>query len=931
MSPFAKSVGFIILRRTSPLFLALILVGSMNAFASSDQLSYTETFQHKTARIGLDETIVGTGDPKPEWFISGSKSAHAQVTKPGELSVSTTESATVTVGAVDLLPSRGASDFDVSHSPLTVVAVISASGTDSSNGMLSVGIVMGGLNIETWPDYLNGRIERVISKDGIKLIDDHASPFSAISGKPFSISAEIVRKDNDHYRLDYSFGATKHRIVIARADIAAITSVGIHLEDRKGGTVFVKSFSVSQPVVPAFDPMAGLESAQGANITGAAALRLIPFPKSVELHSGGFPLNCKLTMEAPAATASLLGHSINEELERAGFPGAEIRSVAGKTQSIRLYCKTGTPLPETAFRNGATAEDYTLAVTDKGVVCNSPGEAGLHYAAETLKQLIRCNLQDKRLPCLAIRDWPSLRWRAFQDDMTRGPSANLATLERGIQLGHEFKMNLVTYYMEFQYAFQKHADIGPKDGSLTPEELKTLVAYSGALHLDILGCQQSFGHMGGLLSHPEYASIRETADILSPAKEESYSILNDLYSEVAPLLPFPWFNVCCDETSDLDTTTGPAMEMVKKLGPGPVYAGHMRRLHDILKAKYGKRMVMWGDIILTHPDDLAKIPADTIMLTWEYKPLAKFDSEILPFVKAGYDFFVCPGVEDWGRILPDFGAATINIQNFVRDGVKYHALGMLNTEWKDDACTLRSTAWPGYAWGAECAWNASSTTPEDFNRRLGGVLFGEKGNHFGQAINLLSKTFAFINKTENIPRAMDNARFWKSDIMPAQSETTIRGRTKTPLVWIRLAIEQLEACKKEARVNADLLDAFLLGARRMELLEQRRIDGIEASRTYAEALASTDKSTRLAKLAAVEQLAIHDRDAHCALGKEFERLWRLEDKPYALKRTMDKFAVLVKSYDDLAAKAANAQKLAEAGSPLPTATQLGLAMEDPAE
>ena len=72
------------------------------------------------------------------------------------------------------------------------------------------------------------------------------------------------------------------------------------------------------------------------------------------------------------------------------------------------------------------------------------------------------------------------------------------------------------------------------------------------------------------------------------------------------------------------------------------------------------------------------------MLTWGYDARPSFEDQILPFAKAGYDFYVCPGVNGWSRVLPDFGAATTNIQNFVRDGLKLGAVGMLNTAWDDD-------------------------------------------------------------------------------------------------------------------------------------------------------------------------------------------------------------------------------------------------------
>ena len=49
---------------------------------------------------------------------------------------------------------------------------------------------------------------------------------------------------------------------------------------------------------------------------------------------------------------------------------------------------------------------------------------------------------------------------------------------------------------------------------------------------------------------------------------------------------------------------------------------------------------------------------------------------------------------------------------------------------------------------------------------------------------------------------------------------------------VRPAIEHLEACKKEAVVNQHILEAYLFGARRMELIGQRMLDGLEASELY---------------------------------------------------------------------------------------------------
>ncbi len=651
----------------------------------------------------------------------------------------------------------------------------------------------------------------------------------------------------------------------------------------------------------------------------AARLRLAPFPKRVELQPGTFSLDAKLILEAPAESAPLLAAKLQAELARAGLPKLEVRPLPATTHALRLSTQGGNGTPKFTFEKDAIGEGYALEVRPDEVICGGVDAAGLSHGVQTLVQLIRANRTDNGLPCLKIRDWPSLRWRCFQDDMTRGPSSRLSTLKQHVDLGAELKMNLFTYYMEYQYAFKKHPLIGPENGSLTPEDLAALVEYAKPRHVDILGNQQSFGHLAHVLKHEQYAPLREASDIISPVKEESYQLLDDLYSEVCPLLPFEMFNVCCDETWALGT--GPSKELAKEIGVGGVYVRHIRRVHDLLKDNYGKRMMMWGDIILQHPDKLDQIPKDTVMLTWGYSAAPSFEHQIIPFAESGYEFFVCPGINNWNRILPDFGTTTTNIHNFVRDGAKHGTLGMLNTAWEDDGEALQGYKWHGYAWGAECAWNASTTTPEQFNRRIGAVMFGEKGHHFGQAIELLGQTHRLPGMG-----SMLNGRFWQNDFQVSRSVKVTRATAARLLKIVVPAIEHLQACKKEATVNAELLDAFLQGAGRMELIGRRMLDGLRAAKAYTEACETTDSRIRLVLLAEVEQLVNDNRRAHAELGREFERIWLSESKPFALDKTLARYANVDKWYADLAARVADARKKAEAGEALPAPETLALAL-----
>ena len=657
---------------------------------------------------------------------------------------------------------------------------------------------------------------------------------------------------------------------------------------------------------------------------GAASLRLVPFPKEVKLAEGRFALDRPLVLTAQVGLAEDVGRLVNAELARHGLREAKLRPVElepieGMPWALSLAPGEAGRFPTPSFRQEAIEEDYVLEASPASIGIGARGRAGLLYGVHTLCQLIRANLRDKAIPCLTVRDWPSLRWRCFQDDLTRGPSSTLEELKREVTLGAFLKMNLFTYYMEHQYAFAKHPAIGPKDGSLLPEELKALVEYAKPLGVDILGNQQSFGHFGHILKHEQYKPLQEVGGVLCPTKEESYQLLDDLYSEVVPLLPFPFFNVCCDETWGLGK--GPSKALADKIGVGGVYAGHLRRIHDLLKDKYQKRMMMWGDIILQHPEHLKEIPKDTIMLTWGYGPAASFEHQIIPFAKSGYEFFVCPGVNNWSRILPDFGASVANIQNFVRDGAKHGALGMLNTSWDDDGENVNAPNWHGFAWGAECAWNGSATPYADFSRRIGAVLFGEKTDHFGQAIDILAKTHRLPGM-----HGMNNRRFWQDDLGPMKTTAAAeKANAERLLELVRPAIEHLEACRKEATANGELLDAFIFGARRMELIGQRMLDRLDVATLYAAAYegALKDAAPLLAKVEAVVE---KNRAAHEALGKQFAELWMRENRLYALDWTQRRYAAAVARYGALASRLAALRKDAEASKPLPPPSQVGLAL-----
>lgn len=650
----------------------------------------------------------------------------------------------------------------------------------------------------------------------------------------------------------------------------------------------------------------------------ASEMRLVPYPKSLTLDNNNF---------LPAGAVVISVSDTQAGLQAAADLSNDIRTIfkvkcrvkplqQAKATTFSLHIGT----KQASLANVPTDyEGYSLRVSTGNIGVESFGSAGLVNGIQTLRQMFIANSTSAGIPCVTIRDYPSLRYRGFQDDITRGRNSQLKTFELQVRTARYLRMNFFTYYLEHQFAFSKNPVIGPANGSLTPAELKSIVSYARNYDVDVIGCQQSLGHFYHILKHPEYASLREGGDCLDPTNEDTYKLLDSMYSEQLPLLESNLFNIDCDETYELGT--GPSKPLAQKIGIGGVYTQHIRRVHDLITNKYGKRMMMWGDIILQHPENLNDIPKDTIMLSWGYHAGESFDAAVTPFKNSGYDFFVCPGVNSWSRILPDFNTANINIRNYIRSGVKFGAMGMLNTSWGDDGENLMGYNWHGIAWGAECSWTGSKTSIEDFNRRIGAVVFGEKGEEFGKAITLLTKTHSLPGYG-----GMSDGRFWQGDFgsLSAGRQSAL-NQTQALLKLVNPALKHLYNAKRTSRINTDQLDCFIFGAQRMKLMGGRMLAYMDAAQAYQKAY--TNQSNKLSAAASIYRaiaLLTKTKTDHIATRDRYIELWNREAKPYTLDNIVGKYNNLIGKYDVLLAGLRDALECLNTGKELPPGEKVGL-------
>ncbi len=565
------------------------------------------------------------------------------------------------------------------------------------------------------------------------------------------------------------------------------------------------------------------------NVFSQSQLYLIPEPKQVIMGEGAFMLKGKIIVYLPRNASKETMFSYEQLYNRLGnavsknFKKADI--VIGLTSDDPKIKKAvdsyALSLPEQG-----KAEGYILLLTDKKIIVTAETEAGLFYGIQTLKQLINSNEKEYSLPVVTIIDWPSLRYRGWMDDISRGPIPTVEFLKECILKMSSYKQNFFTLYTEDVFKLKNYPDIAPADG-LSAKEVKELTEYAAMYHIDLIGNFQSFGHMAKILANPSYSTLGENEDILNPADEDTYTFLKNVYSEIVPSYKSPFFNINCDETFGLGE--GKSKALAEKIGIDGIYASHINRIDQLIKP-YNKRIMMWGDIAVNNPDIIEKLPRDLIILSWGYHAAESFDNAIIPFKKSGFEFMVAPGVSCWNEVWPGMNNAVINISNYVRDGYKLGSIGMMNTAWDDNGHNLFNSNWHGLIWGAESSWNP---LPEAY----GDQAITDRNVKLGRFNKSFDKIYFDREKITDVLLAIDSLRnfpvpgilnewaFWSdiSDFSTNNTDENFVELNRSIISKTEMLTENLKSIWRERPRHREMIDNALLALERISFTAKKNI------------------------------------------------------------------------------------------------------------
>ena len=467
---------------------------------------------------------------------------------------------------------------------------------------------------------------------------------------------------------------------------------------------------------------------------------LLPKPKERSFQDGAYTpgIHAMILLAPGTAPGALLYARMLQQTfaDQAGLT-PDISRGAARPGDIALAVDAA--LPAGQYRLAIAPDAVTLTAGDDEALCNG---------VQTLRQII--DLNGAVLPAQTITDWPDMATRGYYFDCSRGRVPKLSYLKQVADRLCRYKVNQWQLYIEHTYLFRDLSEAWRDDTPLTAQEILELDDYCAARHIELVPSLSTFGHMYKILSTKTCCDLCELEDsekipfsysyagwhhTLNASDPDSLAFVKKLIDEYRPLFRTNKFNICDDETFDLGK--GRSKGQADREGAQALYVRHVKALCEYIVAQGGIPQ-FWGDIMWRFPESCRELPKETICLNWGYLPEQR-ENEIRDIAASGITQYACPGCCGWNRWMPLQLYAYKNNRIMGRHARKYHAVGILNTDWGDygHINDPRLTV-PGMLYGAAFAWNADEVPFDEINEAVSRLEYGDASGTLAGAMAEMS-------------------------------------------------------------------------------------------------------------------------------------------------------------------------------------------------
>lgn len=231
----------------------------------------------------------------------------------------------------------------------------------------------------------------------------------------------------------------------------------------------------------------------------------------------------------------------------------------------------------------ARNEAYKLAVGKKGIDIFAVSEAGVYRAKTSLGMMMD---KDSILTRCVILDYPRFRHRGLMLDISRNfrdkdfilkqldamAAVKMSTLHLHLTDDAGWRIQIDAYpeltrkaawrvgrnFEEWRKLGRQYSEEGSplaSGGYLTKADVKEIVEYAAARHIDIIPEIELPGHSGEVLAaYPELACLRpdggrRISGDLCPGKDKTFEMFETILDEVLEMFPYEYIHIGGDEAS----------------------------------------------------------------------------------------------------------------------------------------------------------------------------------------------------------------------------------------------------------------------------------------------------------------------------------------------------------------------------------------------
>lgn len=375
----------------------------------------------------------------------------------------------------------------------------------------------------------------------------------------------------------------------------------------------------------------------------AAKFPLIPYPAQLTAGEGSFTITSKTGIVTSNAF-NTEAYALKDLLRKGLGKSIEISKVK-KAHAINLVYDASI----------TTSEAYRMSVTKEQVVIRAKDPVGVFHAVETIRQLLPVGIEagvvqkQLTLPVVAIEDAPVYEWRGMHLDVSRH-FFSVSYLKKFIDRMALYKMNKLHLHLTDDQGWRieikkypllieagawrtfnnqdsacmKKAKDNPdfvidkehiiqKDGKTlyggfyTQEEMKGVVAYAAARHIDIVPEIDMPGHMmAAINSYPFLTCDGENkwgelfTKPICPCNESTFEFAENVFTEIMQIFPSKYIHIGGDEVDRTNWGKSDACKaLMAKEGIKDLAGLHsyfINRMEKFFNSK-GRKLIGWDEVI----------------------------------------------------------------------------------------------------------------------------------------------------------------------------------------------------------------------------------------------------------------------------------------------------------------------------------------------